>query len=356
MAVIDGSPWNINGPNSKIGMAGVPQGTSFADQQTHADGGLHPADHKFFQALALKNIYSPIDPVKYAKMATIPNNSSKVMVVWGHGDVAPVTAPLVEGVSPTPQFLSQFRREIPVQNFGASFLFTDEQIATGKKEAYAHGAVACGKQASLTQKQVCYGVMQGGTSVIYGGAATSTATVAAGDVLTGNRLATALNTLIGAHATMQTSVGKGSTNTDTETTDAGFFLVAPFDMKRTFEGLTDSFGNEFTPVRKYAAHQKVEPGEIGSFKECRIILDVDMPIKAGAGAGGIDVYAPVVFGEGAFTMAYVGPSTAKIFSKGLGSAGTADMIDQNAGQGWKIMMGGGILYESHIIRLEVALS
>ena len=80
-----------------------------------------------------------------------------------------------------------------------------------------------------------------------------------------------------------------------------------------------------------------------------------MPIKAGAGASAIDVYAPVIWGEGAFTMAYIGPNTAQVFTKGLGSAGTEDAIDQRATQGWKIMMGGGILYEDHIIRLEVAL-
>ncbi len=353
MAVQDGSLFNINGLNSSIGGAGVPQGTSFADQQTDASGGLHDADHRFFQALALKNIYSAIDPVKYAKMATIPDNNSKVMVIWGHGDVAPISAPLVEGVSPTPQFLSHFRREIPVENYGASFIFTDEQIKVGKKQAWAYGAVASGKQASLTQKQICYGVMQGGTSALYGGAAVSTITVAAGDVLDGDDVATALNTLIAAHAKKITEYGTGSQNTDTLTTDAGFILMAPFSMKGTFENMTDtSTLNAFIPVRKYAAHQKIMDGEVGSFKECRIILDTDMPVLTGLGAAGIDVMAPVIFGKESYTMARINGNF-RVITKMLGYG--EDELDQRASQAWKMLIGGGILYQNHIIRLEAAL-
>lgn len=315
--------------------------------------GLHPAHHKFFTAWSLKNYYSTIDPTKFAQMESVPDNTSQVMTVWGFGDIAAVSTPLTEGVSPTPQDLTSFRRDIALDNWGGSFLFTDEQLKTGLKQAFTQGAKVAGQQAKLTEVQICYTAMQGGTNVLRAAGRASTVTVAAGDVLDGDDVATAINTLIAAFAEKITEYGTGSQNTDTLTTDAGYIMFAPFSMKGTFENMTDTSGlNKFIPVRKYAAHQKIMDGEVGSFKECRIILDTAMPVLTGAGAAGIDVMAPVMFGRGAYTMARIGGNY-RVITKMLGYG--EDEIDQRASQGWKMLVGGGILYQNHLIRLEAAL-
>ena len=85
----------------------------------------------------------------------------------------------------------------------------------------------------------------------------------------------------------------------------------------------------------------------------------EAPVYAGAGASSADVGATLVFGEDAYgvvDLGQVGASPVRTIVKPLGSAGTADPLDQMATVGWKVDgFAAVILNGDWIVRLEHAI-
>jgi len=71
-----------------------------------------------------------------------------------------------------------------------------------------------------------------------------------------------------------------------------------------------------------------------------------------AGAKGRDVYSTLVIGEDAYGVTSVEGGGLQNIVKQLGSAGTADALNQRATQGWKATKGATILTEAYMVRLE----
>lgn len=71
------------------------------------------------------------------------------------------------------------------------------------------------------------------------------------------------------------------------------------------------------------------------------------------GAGGIGVFSCLFFGKNAYGKTKITGGGLKTIIKQLGSAGTADPLDQRATIGWKALMTAKILVPEYIRRLEV---
>lgn len=81
------------------------------------------------------------------------------------------------------------------------------------------------------------------------------------------------------------------------------------------------------------------------------------PVFAGAGSGSADVYGTLIFGREAFGVVDVG-GTGKFQTKAkpLGSAGTADPLDQRASVGWKSWQLPKILNNNFLCRIEAGVT
>ena len=85
----------------------------------------------------------------------------------------------------------------------------------------------------------------------------------------------------------------------------------------------------------------------------------EAPVYAKAGASETDVGAALVFGEDAYgvvDLGVVGASPVRTIVKPLGSAGTADPLDQMATIGWKVDgFAAVILNQNWLVRVEHAI-
>jgi N4-gp56 family major capsid protein len=310
------------------------------------------ADHKFFQKVFLENFYSQITPANYGMKYVIPSNSSRVAVWKFWDDVSAKTTPLTEGVTPVGDSLQLNRKEVEVLQYGNFFEFTDRALDEGIESAWAYGSEASGQQAALTETEIVYTALQGGTNVIYSGVGNlATIDVAAGDILTTANLDSAISTLRKAHAKKINEIAKGSGNIGTTPVNATFLMFVNEDYKLNIEALTG-----FKSIETYAASGGVQhPGEFGAYKEVRFVADTDMPIATGLGTAGIDVYKNVMIAKDAFGVTFLGATNHELITKSLGEAGSTDPLNQRATVGWKMRVACIILYENFVMRIESAL-
>ena len=70
----------------------------------------------------------------------------------------------------------------------------------------------------------------------------------------------------------------------------------------------------------------------------------------------IDVYATIIFGSDAYGTTRISGEAMKNIVKPLGSAGTADPLDQRATSGWKATFVAKILNDAFLVRIEHAVS
>ena len=82
------------------------------------------------------------------------------------------------------------------------------------------------------------------------------------------------------------------------------------------------------------------------------LVEVDMKVYPGGGgtSAGKPVYSTIILGKNAFGTS--GDNTVEIISKSLGSAGTADPLNQRGTMGWKGYWFTKILEQSKMVRLE----
>jgi N4-gp56 family major capsid protein len=74
------------------------------------------------------------------------------------------------------------------------------------------------------------------------------------------------------------------------------------------------------------------------------------------GAGNIDIFATVILGQNAYAIVDLAGHNLKTYHKPLGSAGTADPVDQQQSMGWKVGFTAKILHDAFMIRVEHACS
>jgi N4-gp56 family major capsid protein len=79
-------------------------------------------------------------------------------------------------------------------------------------------------------------------------------------------------------------------------------------------------------------------------------------VFTGLGAAGIDVYASLFFGANAYGVIGLDGHSLKSYFKPLGSAGTADPVDQQQSMGWKVAFTTKILNDAYMVRYESAVS
>ena len=209
------------------------------------------------------------------------------------------------------------------------------------------------EQSAETIDTLTKDILYAGTSVQYASTATSRATVSSGMKITVAEIREAVKTMHTNKVKKITSMVNAQVGVGTVPVDACFIgIVGPgtaYDMK----ALTG-----FEPIEKYAGGLKggKMDGEIGKIDEVRFIQTTQSKVWAGAGASGIDVYGTLILGQNAYGTTRISGEAMKVIRKQLGSAGSADPLDQRSTIGWKATYVAKILAQLNMLRIEHAIS
>lgn len=299
---------------------------------------------------------------RFATTKAVPKNKGQVIKWRRPIPFAVSTEQLVEGVTPAPLGIQYEDVTGVLAQFGAWIGLTDVLLDTHEDENLKTMTMLAGEQAALTKEIILWNMMIGGTNVIYSGAATSRATVAA--PLDLNDLRLVQRTLKVAMAKPLTRMVDASERIATQPIAPGYIGVGHTNLEQDLRGVSG-----FVPREQYANTTKIlSEYEIGKVEDLRIILSPHLTYFAGAGASGAtgvlttggnaDVYPLVFFGADAFAATPLkGQDSAHVVVKNpqMG-ASYEDPLGQRGFVAWKMWYSATRLNESFIVRVETAVS
>lgn len=297
---------------------------------------------------------------KFARTETLPKNKGQI-VRWRR--FVPfeinVTA-LVEGVTPAPSMLQYEDVTSIVQQYGNWVSFTDVILDTHEDPNLQKITMGLGEQAGAIKEAIIWAELIAGTNVLYSGAATSRATVAA--PLSEDELIAAQRYLKAAKAKHITKMLRASTNIATEPVAPAFIAFGHTNLEPDFRALP-----EFVVREKYSNYNVVSDYELGKFQDIRVVLTPDLGPFYGAGAASpvgvlsrdgtnVDVYPIVIVGQDAFGVVPLrGMDSANVTIKNP-TATYEDPLAQRGFASWKMWYVATRLNEEWMVRIEAAAS
>lgn len=320
--------------------------------------------------------YAMLDMLEYAKghnvlamfgaLKPIPANKAQTVKFRRVIPLAALTAPLVEGVTPTPEGLRYEDVTVSLSQWGNVLALTDVIQDLSEDPVLKDMTQQAGEQAGKTFEQIIYGVLKGGTSVFYTNGVTRAA-VNTPISLPKQRAVTRF--LKRMKAMKFTKVLSPSPNIGTLPVEASFIAVAHTDLESDIRNMAG-----FIPEASYGSRTKICDHEIGAVEDVRYVLSADLQAIDNAGGapgamestGGIaaNIYPIFYFGMDAFAVTPLKNQTVNSKSNmpitptviNPGTIDKSDPLGQRGYVTWKAYFATVRLNETWMARLEAAVT
>jgi N4-gp56 family major capsid protein len=297
---------------------------------------------------------------KFGLVKPLPKNKSDTIKFRRPVPFAALTAPLAEGVTPTPGSFSYEDVTVPMLQWGDLFTITDKIADTHEDPVLQDMSMLCGEQAQKTLEQIIWGKLIAGTTVYYANGTARTdvnTTISINDI---RKVVRYLQAMKGKKLTTMLDASPGFNTTPIEAAYVGFCHT---DLQADLRGLTG-----FLPTAKYGQRRVLVSEEFGSIEDVRFITSPELGSFADAGgaAGGTmvsttgtsaDVYPVVIVAKEAYGLVPL---------KGMGAIvprvinpdtiDKSDPLGQRGYVGWKAYFNATILNQTWLARIEVAAS
>jgi N4-gp56 family major capsid protein len=307
---------------------------------------IDPGVANYYDRLLLRKAFPRLIHSLYAQTRDIPAGESSVIKFRRYSLLTAATTPLTEGVTPSGSQLSKTDISATVQQYGDYITLTDKLLFTTTDPVLNETASVLGQQSGNTLDQLTRDVIIAGTTVQYASTATQRTEVAASMKLTLAEIQEAVRTLKNNLADKITEMIDPSDGVSTSPVNAAYIA---FCHPNTSYDLKNATG--FIPVEKYGQRVAL-PGEIGSLDEVRFIESTNAKVFTAAGASSADVYATLVIGADFYAQSRIAGQAMQNIIKPLGSAGSADPLDQRQTSGWKAAFVATRLNEAFGVRIE----
>lgn len=312
-----------------------------------------PAEvNNFYDRVLLEKAVPAFIHNRFAQVRDIPANSGTDTIKFRrYGLLSANTTALSEGVTPSGKQLSVTDITATVLYYGDYVTLTDKVQWETYDPILTETADILGEQVGDSLDQLCRDVIAATTTKQYASTATSTATVTSAMKITRDEVKQAVRTLKGNNAKPVTSMIDPSTGYNTTPINRAFIgIVHP----NTTYDLDDAVG--WIPVEKYPNKGDVMQDEVGSVANVRFLESTNAKVRSGEGSGSIDVYSTMIIGMYAYAQTRISGKSLINIVKPLGSAGTADPLDQRSTSGWKLTYVAKILNDNYLLDLQHAVS
>jgi N4-gp56 family major capsid protein len=269
---------------------------------------------------------------------SIPKKEGDTIEFRRFNKYPPATTPLVEGVTPNGRNMSVSKYRATVEQYGDFTITSDLISLMGIDPVVVELLEVHGEQAAETLDIVVRNVVCSGSNVLY----LTPGAVARNQMVAGSNL----------DATAVRRVRQIMARNNVDPLSGGYVGIIHPDV---VYDLTGSQG--WVDVSHYGKPEQIFNGEVGKLWGIRFIETTMAPIWPGAGANGEDIYGTIIIGKDAYGVVDVaGSSKPETIVHPLGSAGTADPLNQRASVGWKALMTAVRLQELAILRVESTVS
>lgn len=289
---------------------------------------------------------------QFGQKRPIPRNSGKIIEFRKFAPLAKATTELTEGVTPDGKKLSVSAITATVKQYGDYVTITDQVDLLTIDPILTQAQRILANQAGLTLDTITRDILVTGTNVQYAeGQVSARADLVGGAVTdpTKNHYLTvkAVKMAVRNLKVQNTPMYEGS-YVGIIHPDCSFDLTEDPDWKYPHQ---------------YVDTENIYNNEIGKIAGVRFVetSEAKKIINAGKNAAGSessptatsrDVYCTLIMGSDAYGVTEVTGGGLEFIVKPMGSAGTADPLNQRATAGWKAMKTAEILVDQYMIRVE----
>lgn len=302
------------------------------------DSGLSAENKTFYDRTLLESAKPNLIHSQFGQKRPIPKNGGKKIEFRRYGALPKALTPLTEGVTPDGRKLTVTAIEAEVHQYGDYVALSDVLDLTAIDNNVLEATKAIGNQAGLTLDTITRNILQAGTNVQYCpkvGASGTTAVTSRADIdatckLTVDEIKKAVATL--------------KANNVPKISGSYVAIIHPY---AAYDLMSDPAWEE---MHKYTSAENMYEGEIGRIAGVRFVESSEaLIVKTSTNPA---VFCTLVLGENAYGITEVTGGGLKTIIKQLGSAGTADPLDQRSTVGWKAMQTAEILQQNYMIRIE----
>ena len=308
----------------------------FAEMNTNltSSSGLTDEMKTYYSDYLIDNAIPKLVHDQFGQKHPIPKNGGKTIEFRKYSPLPKLTTPLQEGVTPDGQSLNMSTIEATVAQYGGYITLSDMLLLTAIDNNLVQATKLLGAQAGATLDTITREVLNGGTNVIYSGGKDARGDLDATSLLTVDDIKKAVRLLKSQNAEQIDGSWVGIINPD-----------VAYDLTND---------PAWKDVKTYSDPSDIYEGEIGKIYGVRFVETTEAKVWAGAGNGGRAVYSTIILGDNAYGTTEITGGGLEHIVKQLGSAGTADALNQRATAGWKATKVAERLVENYMVRIESA--
>lgn len=313
----------------------------FAEMNTQTTGTatLSTEMKTYYSDYLIDNAVPKLVHDQFGQKHPIPKNGGKTIEFRKYSPLAKLTTPLQEGVTPDGQSLTVTNVTATVAQYGGYVTLSDVLLLTAIDNNLVQATKLLGNQAGATLDTITREVLNGGTNVIFSGGAPFRGDLAGGMENEADNCYLTVDDIKKAVRSLKTQ----------NANKIGDSFVAIIHPDVAYDLTNDPAWKD---VKTYSDPSDMYEGEIGKLYGVRFVETTEAKIWAKAGADSRAVYSTLVLGENAYGVTEISDGGLQHIVKQLGSAGTADPIDQRATVGWKATKVAERLVENYMVRIE----
>ena len=324
-----------------------------ANTNVTTDAGLSNEMKTFYSNYLISLAEPELVHDQFGQKHPIPKNGGKTIEFRKYSSLAKALTALTEGVTPDGQKLSMSVITATVAQYGGFIELSDVLLLTAIDNNLMQATTALASQAGRTLDTITREVLNGGTNVQYAeGQVDSRANLCGGSTTDSENHYLTVEAVRKAVRTLKVM--------NTPRINGGYVGIIHPDCAHDL--MSDP---KWVNVKTYSDPEGIYEGEIGKIEGVRFVETTEAKLwkKAGkdkssgtATASARDVYSTLILGNNAYGVTEVTGGGLEHIVKQLGSAGTADPLNQRATAGWKAIKAAERLVEEYMVRIETCSS
>ena len=319
----------------------------FADNPTvnvTTDSKLSAENKTFYDRALVEEAGPNLIHGQFGQKRPIPKNGGKRIQFRRYASLPKALKPLTEGVTPDGRKLSATAVEAEVNQYGDFVCLSDVLDLTAIDNNVLEATKAVGRQAGLTLDTITRNVLQSGTNVFY------CPKVGANGVQTPVTDRSGLDKTCTLTVDVVKKVAAMLKAANAPKIDGDYVCILhPYVA---YDIMSDPRWEE---MHKYTTPENMYQGEIGRIAGVRFVETSEAAVYKGTENScptGLAVFGCLFLAQGAYGVTEVTGGGLQTIIKQLGSAGTADPLDQRSTVGWKALQTAEILMEPYMVRVE----
>lgn len=305
----------------------------FAELNTNVttDAGLSDENKTHYDMTLIDEAAPQLVHDQFGQKKPIPKNGGKKIEFRKFASLPKALTPLTEGVTPDGKKLSASAIEAEVAQYGDYVVMSDILDLTAIDPVVVEATKVCGRQAGLTLDTITRNILHSGTNVYY--APKGDGTVVESRTALDNTCLLTVDVVRRVAAILKK-------NNAPKIDGSYVAIIHPF---AAYDLMSDK---EWQYPHQYKDTDNIYEGEIGKIAGVRFVETSEAKVYEGG------VFGTLFIADGAYGVTEITGGGLQTIVKQLGSAGSADPLDQRSSVGWKAIKTAEILIDAYLMRVE----